>query len=500
MHRDGRDLFFDGSPFAALLLDTTGHVVSANPRARTLLARLDRPSGIGVACGNLFDASGRIAWSVAMQELGADGTVEPMMMRLVSDSAAEPRASADVLLAATAWPDESGARAAIVVTLVDVAQRLQVTHDIQVTADRYRSIMETARDAILLLDSDGRVNLVNGAARELFEGPGNSLIGRPVADLLEGEAARAAFEAALMEMDAAAGPAQRLALRCRGISGQRVFPAEVGISRFRTSSGPRHTVIVRDETERLALHSALEHKARELAEKNEELEAFSYSVSHALKAPLRTMGNFAGLLYSRYREQLDDTGARYLSFLVDTCNEQSKQVEQLLEMSRLSRSEDAFEEIAVGPIVARIVDYHVLNAADRDIDVTVSLELPTMQGQRAALHHLFDNLIGNAIKFTGREARATVEVGYARQEDEHHFWVSDNGIGIAQSDEETIFRLFGRLHRQEEFEGTGAGLNIVTKILERHGGRIHVDSTLGEGTTFHVRLPVEPTRRRLAEP
>ena len=473
--------------------------MSANPRARTLLGRLDRTPGIGAACGDLFDPNGRIAWTIALHELGHDGTVEPMMMRLMGGTEDEPERGVDVLLAATAWPDETGERAAIVVTLVDVAQRLKMTHDIQVTADRYRSIMETARDAILLLDSDGRVDLVNGAARELFEGPGNSLIGRHMSDLLEDDDARGSFEAALREIDAAAGRAQRWALRCRGAGGGRTFPAEVGISRFLTSSGPRHTVIVRDETERLALHEALEDKAQELAEKNRELEAFSYSVSHALKAPLRTMGSFAGLLYSRYREQLDETGSRYLSFLVDSCNEQSRQVEQLLEMSRLARSEDEFEHIAVRPIVTRIVDYHVLNAADRDIDVTISAALPTMLGQRAALHHLFDNLVGNAIKFTAREPRAAVEIGYAREGDEHHFWVSDNGIGIAAADEETIFRLFGRLHRQEEFEGTGAGLNIVTKILERHGGRIEVESTPGEGATFHVYLPTEPARRRPGE-
>ena len=477
-----RDLFFEAAPFAAVLLDKDGHVVVLNPRARQLFERLGARAVVGTSLRELIAVRSQVAWTVALHELGPDGTIDPMMVQLGPDPAGRTH---DVLLAATAWPDETGARTAVAATLIDVTDRLGIERDVHSVADRYRSIMETARDAILLLDRDQRIALVNGAARELFGAPGNTLIGRRMVELLDDAEAFLAALAATGRED----HAERLSVQCTTLSRARAFPADVSLSRFGTERGPRHTVIIRDETEREALQRALEEKARQLTRKNEELEAFSYSVSHALKAPLRTMGSFAGLLHSRYRDALDATGARYLSFLVETCAEQSRQIEQLLDMSRLSRSEDAFEVIDVEPIVRRVVDYHVLNAGTRRIEVSIAPELPPVVGQRLAFYHLFDNLIGNAVKFTANEAVARISIGYSRDGAEHHFHVSDNGIGIAPDSEATIFRLFGRLHRQDEFEGTGAGLNIVTKILERHGGRVEVESALGEGATFHIYLP-----------
>ncbi|MCB9730660.1 MAG: PAS domain S-box protein [Deltaproteobacteria bacterium] len=485
MEPEARELFFDGAPYAALLLDAWGAVVAANAQTHELLAPLEPSRLRGRPLGELFDGEGQAVWSLALHEMGPDGRVPPTMMRLVVDGSVDLK----VMVTARAWPDAEQRRTAVTVALLDVRERLRFEDDALLIADRYRSIMQTARDAILTLDREGLVTLANPAAQEMFGAPGNSLMGRAVEDLV-GPAARSAIRLALAEAARVEGSgAKRLAVPCVRLNDGRSFPGDISLSGFQSSTGSGFTAIVRDETERDELQRALQEKAALLERKNEELEAFSYSVSHALKAPLRTMGSFAGLLAARYKDKLDDAGKRYLSFLVDCCAEQSRQIEQLLEMSHLSRSEDAFESVAVGEIVQKLLDFHVSNAGGRAFDVQVQGDLPAIVAQRVAIHHLFDNLIGNAVKFTAREPVARIVVGYAAEGDDHHFWVGDNGIGIAAEDEGTIFRLFGRLHRQEEFEGTGAGLNIVLKILERHGGRIRLDSMPGEGATFHVFLP-----------
>jgi two-component system sensor kinase FixL len=491
-----RELFFDGAPYAALLLDGWGTVVATNAQTRELLGPIDPAEVHGRPLGELFDTEGQAVWSIALHELGPDGRIPPTMMRLVAGR----RLDLKLMVSARAWPDSEGRRAAVTVALLDMRERLRFEDDALLIADRYRSIMQTARDAILTLDRQGLVTLANPAAQEMFGAPGNSLMGRAVETLID-PSARPAIRLALAEAARVEGAgAKRLAVPCIRLGDDRPFPGDISVSGFVTGTGSGFTAIVRDETERDELQRALQEKAALLERKNEELEAFSYSVSHALKAPLRTMGSFAGLLAARYKDKLDDAGKRYLSFLVDCCAEQSRQIEQLLEMSHLSRSEDAFEDVAVGEIVQKLLDFHIGNAAGRSFELHVDPALPTVVAQRVAIHHLFDNLIGNAVKFTAREPVARIRVGYALEGDEHHFWVGDNGIGIAAEDEATIFRLFGRLHRQEEFEGTGAGLNIVLKILERHGGRIRLDSMPGEGATFHVFLPRAQLRRSTTAP
>jgi two-component system sensor kinase FixL len=483
-----RELFFDGAPYAVLLLDAWGTIVATNAQTRELLRPLGPGQLHGQPLGDLFDTEGQAVWSVALHELGPDGRIPPTMMRLT----AQKRVDLKLMVSARAWPDGDGRRAAVTVALLDMRERLRFEDDALLIADRYRSIMQTARDAILTLDRRGLVTLANPAAQEMFGAPGNSLMGRAIEDLIE-DGARPAMRLALAEAARVeGGGAKRLAVPCVCLNDGRTFPGDISLSGFQTGTGSGFTAIVRDETERDELQRALQEKATLLERKNEELEAFSYSVSHALKAPLRTMGSFAGLLATRYKDKLDDAGKRYLSFLVDCCAEQSQQIEQLLEMSHLSRSEDAFEDVAVGEIVHKIVDFYVTNAGGRSFDVRIDSKLPSIVAQRVAIHHLFDNLIGNAVKFTAREPVAEITVGYVLEGDEHHFWVGDNGIGIAAEDESTIYRLFGRLHRQEEFEGTGAGLNIVLKILERHGGRMRLDSMPGEGATFHIFLPRTP--------
>ncbi|MGM0574220.1 MAG: sensor histidine kinase [Myxococcota bacterium] len=489
-HTGGRDMFFEGAPFASLLLDGAGTVVAVNRAARNLLAGAGSGPVVGEAFSALLDAEGRAVWSVALHELGASDRLEPTMTRLAGDGATR-----EVMLTASAWPDEEGERAAVMVGLVDVGERLRLESEARLVADRYRSIMQAARDAIVALDAAGRITLTNDAAREMFGARGNRLLGEPVETLVAPEE-RPRLRAALEQ--AGRGPEHgvtRLELRAlRGDDAPQEFPAALSLSAFHVGAGTHYTAIVRDESEPLALRRELERKARLLERKNEELEAFSYSVSHALKAPLRTMGSFAGLVLARYGDQLDEAGQRYLRFLLDSCDEQSRQVEQLLELSHLARSEDAFEDVDTAALVRRLVDTHLLHAGERDIDVAIDGDLPVVRGQRVALHHLFDNLIGNAVKFTAREPVAHIAVGYeyAAAAEEHHFRIRDDGIGIAPQDVDSIFRLFERLHGREEFEGTGAGLNIALKSLERHGGRIEVESTPGEGTTFHVFLPRRP--------
>lgn len=488
-----RDLFFAQAPAPALLLDPSGAIVAANAAATALFDAAGLTVDAGRSFGDVLDRSGSMLWAIALSEIGHDGTLEPILVGLGGEGTEEPEATRrQVLLTARATANEDGDRAAVLVTMMDVGRRLSAERHAGALAGRYRSIMQTAGDAILLLDSAGRVELSNQAAAQMFGAHGESFRGRDIAELVADDS-RLVLAAAVV--DARSRPGEDMVvvtLTCARLDDGSPFPAALTLGSFAGPGGDCTTAVIRDETEAAQLRRDLELKARQLSAKNEELEAFTYSVSHALKAPLRTMGSFAGLLTARYRDQLDETGQRYLTFLSECCDEQSQQIEQLLELSRRALSDDAFAPVDIGEITRRIVTYHVDNATGRAIDIRYTVAMPTIIGQRAALYHLFDNLIGNAVKFTAREPQATVEIGYLHEAGRHHFWVRDNGVGIAEENHEGIFRLFARLHRREEFEGTGAGLNIVRKILERHGGHIVLDSALGAGSTFHVYIPDPP--------
>ena len=236
-----------------------------------------------------------------------------------------------------------------------------------------------------------------------------------------------------------------------------------------------------------AAQQALEQAVTELRRSNQELEQFAYVASHDLQEPLRKIASFCNLLESRYAEQLDEKANVYLHYIVDGAMRMQALVNDLLLYSRVTTRGKEFAPVDLNNALQEAL-------ANLDVAVTESSArvthdpLPTVNGDTAQLGRLFQNLVGNAIKYRG-EAPPQVHISAANESGEWVFSVRDNGIGIAPEYAERIFVIFQRLHTREEYGGTGIGLSVCKKIVERHGGRIWVESQEGCGATFYFSLP-----------
>jgi signal transduction histidine kinase len=232
--------------------------------------------------------------------------------------------------------------------------------------------------------------------------------------------------------------------------------------------------------------SALLKSNQELARSNAELEQFAYVASHDLQAPLATIASFAQLLEKRYQDRLDSQANKFIGNIVQGCTRMQTLIDDLLEYSRVGRSRKPFQPIDCNQVLEQAIANLQGVIGDTQAVINYS-ELPVVTGDISQLIQLFQNLLGNAIKYR-KATSPVVGVTVCKHENKWLFSVSDNGIGIAEQHQERIFQIFQRLHTQREYSGTGIGLAICQKIVERHGGSIWVESEPGQGSTFHFTI------------
>ena len=241
-----------------------------------------------------------------------------------------------------------------------------------------------------------------------------------------------------------------------------------------------------------ARNRELQRTRERLEASNERLEQFAHAVSHDLQEPLRMVSSYASLVERRYGEELDDEAIEYLEFAVDGAERMSEMIDGLLRYSRVDTQGDPFEPVDLEVVLETVRKDLEVRIEETDADLTVG-PLPTVYGDGSQLRQLFQNLFANAIEYRG-DADPQIDVEADRDGDEWAVSVSDDGIGIDPDDHERIFEVFQRLHTQEAHPGTGIGLALCDRIVDRHGGSIEVDSSPGAGSTFSVRLPAdEPT-------
>lgn len=258
---------------------------------------------------------------------------------------------------------------------------------------------------------------------------------------------------------------------------------------IRGSSGTVEAILVHavDVTEQVQARQRVESLAAELASANRELEAFSYSVSHDLRAPLRAMDGFSRILLEEYADGLPDDARRYLRLVRDNAGQMARLIDDLLTFSRLSRQELVRRPVDPAAIARQVVQDLAAMSAGRRVDVRIA-ELPSTQADPSLLRQVYANLLGNALKFTRERDTAVIEVGAMEHDGETVYTVRDNGVGFDMRYSDKLFGVFQRLHRAEEYEGTGVGLAIVQRIVHRHGGRVWGESAPGQGATFFFTL------------
>jgi signal transduction histidine kinase len=235
-----------------------------------------------------------------------------------------------------------------------------------------------------------------------------------------------------------------------------------------------------------------EDAAAELAAANKELDAFSYSVSHDLRAPLRAIDGYAGILDEDFGARLDDEGRRLLGKVRASATNMKELIDGLLELSRLGRREPGKKRVAMGQLAREVAGELAASAPAAQVRVA---ELPDALADPVLMRQVWSNLIGNALKYSGKRDQPQVEIGARQEAGQVVYWVRDNGAGFDMQYAERLFGVFQRLHSPKDFPGTGVGLATVQRIVQRHGGRVWAESRPDAGATFSFSLPLESVRQ-----
>jgi PAS domain S-box-containing protein len=354
---------------------------------------------------------------------------------------------------------------------------------------RHHQIIETALDAFIGMDAQGIVTDWNRQAERTFGWSRSEVTGRSLAEMIIPHRYRQAHVHGLQQF-LMTGHEQVLNRRVDTTAVHRdghEFPIELAITPIARADRIHFAAFVRDVTERQRAQEEIARNVEELARSNAELEQFAYVASHDLQEPLRMVASYTQLLARRYQGRLDSDADEFIGFAVDGATRMQTLIQDLLSYSRVTTRGQSLE--AVEAAAACDAALKNLRSAVDDASACVSVTpLPTVRADATQLIQVFQNLIGNAIKYRDHR-QPQIAITAAPDGPLVRFSVRDNGIGIEHQYFDRIFQMFQRLHTRQHYSGTGIGLALCRKIVERHGGKIWVESSPGEGSTFHFTVP-----------
>lgn len=351
-------------------------------------------------------------------------------------------------------------------------------------------------DPVVVLDADARVCEANGAFVQFARTPRSDLLNRPVGPALQHLRGIAPFVSALESMARDAETDQVLLnLEFAGRPDQAIvltgIPLSLDGKPFLLAVRVEDiTDMVRERAESDAQRIAADESARALERLNAELEGFSYSVAHDLRAPLRFIDKFAYLLLERHSQELSSEGLQYAGQIREGTRQMAQLVEDLLRFSRVTGQELKRETIDMDRLVAEVVEEARYDIEERDVTFDVG-PLGSVEGDHGLVRQVWANLIGNAVKFTRCRDCAVIEI--TRQGEPAVFTVADNGVGFDASEAGRLFTVFQRFHQPDDYEGSGVGLAVVKRVVSRHGGAAWAESQVGQGARFHFTLESNPT-------
>ncbi|MGD0919605.1 MAG: ATP-binding protein [Thermodesulfobacteriota bacterium] len=382
----------------------------------------------------------------------------------------------------------------------EISERRRAEEALRESEEKYRSILENIEDGYYEVDLAGHLTFFNDSVCRMSGRTKEELMGMNDREYTDQENAKKLYQT-FNQVYRTGEPRRALDWEVIRKDGTPKY-MEASVSLRKDSSGKPigFRGIVRDVTERKRAEEALKEKTEELARSNRDLEQFAYVASHDLQEPLRMVTSYVQLLARRYKGKLDSDADEFIGFAVDGATHMWKLINDLLTYSRVGMGGKELEPTDCETILNQSLNNLKVAIEEKGAVVTHD-PLPTVMAESPQLGQLFQNLIGNAVKFRGNEP-PRIHVSASRNGNGWTFSVRDNGIGIAPEYTERIFIIFQRLHNRKEYPGTGIGLAICKKIVERHGGRIWVESEVGKGATFYFTLPAskgEPLSHRLSK-
>ncbi|WP_306054124.1 PAS domain S-box protein [Natronococcus wangiae] len=374
----------------------------------------------------------------------------------------------------------------------EALQRARTMRELRERQQHLNALVETTPECIKTVAADGTLLQMNPAGLDMVEaGSASSVIGESVYGLIAPEH-REKFRA--FNERICQGERDTLEFDIIGLEGTR--------RHMETHAAPLHSpdgtisqvALTRDVTEQVEREQQLEETVRKLEESNERLEQFAYAASHDLQEPLRMVSSYLRLIERRYADELDEEGQEFIDFAVDGADRMRNMIDALLEYSRVETRGDPLEPLELDAVLADVRDDLQVRIEETGAEITAD-SLPRVEGDEEQLRRVFQNLLDNAIEYSGDEP-PRMDVSAERDGAEWIVSVSDDGIGIDPDDADRVFEVFQSLHTSDEHAGTGIGLALCERIVERHDGEIWVGAEPGDGATFSFTLPAASDRER----
>jgi PAS domain S-box-containing protein len=364
----------------------------------------------------------------------------------------------------------------------DITERKQAEEKLRENKEKLTSFMESATDSCFLLDRDLKIVEINRVALKAIGLDRKEALGKNLSDIVPDLKESGRYDK-YMEVMKTGKPF----FIDDFIPHAKFGDTRISVKAFKVGDGLG--IIAMDITKRVQIQEKLNRALEELRQKNQELDDYTYTVSHDLKAPLITIQGFSDILLKKYRGKLDKDIVQYLRRIIRSSKRLERLVSDLLKLSRAGKKTGELKRENIKDILEISLQYLEASIEEKRINVKYPPEFPSVYCDKTRILQVFDNLIVNAVNYIGSQKKPEIEIGWRKDKNSYVFWVADNGPGIKEEDTERIFKVFYKGSNVGSRDSTGIGLSIAKKVIESHEGKIWVESKLGKGSTFYFTIP-----------